>query len=169
MQSAQFIYLLVAFMLFSSFSVALNRFQVASTITTVEAQQANDAVSLSQMLFEEAWTLSYDEVTVPANQVAQGDLDFPEDFTAPKSLGPDSGEKYPNFDDVDDFNGLDYQLLYGADSLRVQGEVRYINIKLDTLVTYSAAYNKLVKFTITSPRSNMELTFEYIYSYLGSD
>ncbi|MCD4828903.1 MAG: hypothetical protein K8R90_05680 [Candidatus Cloacimonetes bacterium] len=168
MHTGQFIYLLVAFMLFSSFSLALNRFQVAATITTVEAQQVNDAISLAQMLSEEAWTKSFDEMTVPENQVGSAGADYPDDFTETKDLGTESGEVYPDFDDVDDYNDLDYSLIYGSDSLNVKGRVFYISTTVDTLCTSSCTFNKMLQFTITSPRNELELTFEYIYSYFGT-
>ena len=169
MNTGQYIYILIAFLLFSTFSLALNRFQVASTVTTVEAQQVNDAVSLAQALVEEAWTKSFDEVTVPANQMAQGNLTFPNDFTPSNKLGRDQGESYPNFDDIDDYGDIDMTVLYGADSLHVKGSVSYMEITTDSLATSSNTFNKILTFTITSPRNEMNLEFDYIFSYLGSD
>jgi len=169
MQTGQYIYLLIAFVLFGTFAVALNRFQVSSTLTTVESQQANDAMALAQYFIEVAWTKSYDEVTVPANQINQSDLTFPGAFTSPGSLGRDSGENYPNFDDGADYNGLDVTMPYGADSLRVRASVFYADSAVDSLHVGYRTYNKMLKLHITSPRTKVNVTMEQVFAYFGTD
>ena len=56
--------------------------------------------SVTQALMEEAIGRAFDEVTLDDPPTP-----LPESFTAAENLGPDAGESYPGFDDVDDFNG----------------------------------------------------------------
>lgn len=51
----------------------------------------SDAIFYAQQLMEEVKSKGYDQNTSPP-------------WTNPANLGPDGGETYPNFNDVDDFN-----------------------------------------------------------------
>lgn len=57
------------------------------------------AVSLATSIIEEASSKAFDEITDSTGIVHTTWL------TSPASLGPETGESYPDFDDFDDFNG----------------------------------------------------------------
>ncbi len=115
------------------------------------------ATSLATSYLEDATGKEYDEKTLPPYDPPTVSAST---CTSPVSLGTDAGEVYPNFDDFDDFNGLDRQ-----DTLRdltgkiitaiyhVVGKVQYVKISGSTLVPETAVptYTKRFTITITSP------------------
>ena len=60
------------------------------------------ATSLANSIIEEAFTKEFDEYNVnyPAELLSN--------LTSVSDLGKDTGENYPNFDDMDDFNKIGY-------------------------------------------------------------
>jgi hypothetical protein len=125
------------------------------TATSLATSYLEDAVGKE---FDEKTLPPYDPPTVTATSC-----------TVPASLGPDAGEVYPNFDDFDDYNGLDRQ-----DTLRdisgkiitaiyhVVGKVQYVKITGGAIVaeTTTPTYTKQFIVTITSP-SVLKDNFSY--------
>jgi len=111
------------------------------------------ATSLATSYLEDATGKEYDEKTLPPYDPPTVSAST---CTAPISLGKDVGEVYPNFDDFDDFNGLDRQ-----DTLRdltgkiitaiyhVVGKVQYVKISGSTLVPETAVLTYTKRFTVT--------------------
>ena len=68
--------------------------------TQVECEVLSQALLHAERFIEEARTRAFDEVCVSKVVSTPGEL------TPPDSLGPNQGESYPAFNDVDDFHGL---------------------------------------------------------------
>ena len=124
------------------------------------------AISLATSYLEDAQGKEFDRLTLPPNDPPTVSAST---CTLPASLGPDAGEVYPNFDDFDDYNGLDRQ-----DTLRditgkiitaiyhVRAKVEYVKISGGAVVpeTTTPTYTKRLTVTITSP-SILQDNFSY--------
>ncbi|MFC1724740.1 hypothetical protein ACFL4T_03870, partial [candidate division KSB1 bacterium] len=90
-----------ALVIFSITTLYLNDVKFDNNNRLMEAEFKTTAIGLAHSYIEEAQALDFDEVVADSSGVS-----FPNDFTAPGSLGPEGGETYPNFNDIDDFNGF---------------------------------------------------------------
>jgi len=122
------------------------------------------ATSLGQNLIEEAIGKAFDEVVL-----SDPPTSLPASFTPTGSLGTEAGEVYPNFDDVDDFNG------YSRTDTTEVGVPYTMNVLVEyvdgsdpdgpaeTLPTFF----KRVKVTVSSPYLSNESVLYYLVSYWG--
>lgn len=88
--------------IFGAVSLFINGARLDSERIMMETEFQITAIGLAQSFIEEAKGLPFDEGVVDSLFTGR----VPESFTAENDLGPESGEDYPLFDDVDDYNGL---------------------------------------------------------------
>lgn len=118
------------------------------------------ATSLAQSQIEEIKKKAFDENTVagPANSTLQ--------LTKANKLGPESGETYPNFNDVDDFNGyttVDSTLPSAVFDIRC--EVYYVNPNNPDAVSNSRTWSKNIVVEVTSPFMGDTVKVSSVFSY----
>src|SRR5690606_32567416 len=109
---------------------------VRNNTMMVESEYEYTAIAIAQSIIDEARVKAYDETDVsnPQNEL---DDNMPM-FSAPSVLGPESGESYPNFNDVDDYNGLNITRTTGIGDYTVTATVTYvhpINLTINTVAT----------------------------------
>ncbi len=161
MQLGETLLVLGALIIFSISTLYLNDNKLDTSNRMIEAEFKTTASGIAQSYIEEAQVLQYDEVIISESFSA-----LPADFTNIGSLGPDAGEVYPNFDDVDDFNGFTQT----ETSLRqVQYEISVQVSYADTLTftpTFSnKSFYKLLSVTVRSPFFQDSLIYKYLYSF----
>jgi len=117
--------------------------------------------SLGTSVIEEATGLAFDEKSDTVG------ISTPSSFTAATSLGPESGEVYPHFDDFDDFNHLHkVDSLVGSAVFTTDVTVQYVNISGNTITASSSqTYNKQMIVKVSSKWLTDTLTFYAIMSY----
>ncbi len=135
-----------AMLFFTMTSLSVNRFCLNNHEVMMQSEFDYYAISLAQGIIEEVKTREFDSAIVFGTAV-----NLPQDFTYP--LGPRHDEYYPNFNDVDDYNGLILDITAEVNgpkvNYRVQVSVGYVEeYDLNTIVTYETFYKKVtVKVT----------------------
>lgn len=103
------------------------------------------AISLGSSIIEEANGKAFDENTIANVAFTTNDL------TYAGSLGPNSTESYPDFNDFDDFNGLliTNNSMPNAD-FTILSKVSYINSNDPDAATSIPTWNKKITVYVTS-------------------
>jgi len=118
------------------------------------------ATSLATSLIQEATGRAFDEKTV--DTVANSSTDF----TLPASLGPESGEVYPTFDDFDDYNGLVRTVdVQGTDVFTVWSTVSYVQDDHPDLSSMNRTYHKRIDIAVAGSLSADTIRMSSIFSY----
>jgi Tfp pilus assembly protein FimT len=99
---------------------------------SVQSEIIADETFYSQALLEEIKSKEFVDPNDPNNQ----------------ALGPNSGETYPNFDDVDDYNGFDNTTA----GFRRRVVVDYVTLTSSTW-QYSASYTDFKRIKVSVSRS----------------
>lgn len=127
------------------------------------------SAELAHSVLNEIWGKRFDQNTNPNGGIpACGALDIPlaKDCTASDELGPD-GESRDNFNDVDDYHGLDQtSLMLNAGAHTDTYASRYPNYKLSVTVTYSNVSDlnsKLITVSVTTPSGEL-ITYNAVRS-----
>ncbi len=122
------------------------------------------ASSIATSIIEEATGKAFDESTVAGTVESLSSLST--------TLGPGTGEVYPNFDDFDDYNNLyKYENTVPAADFHVNCEVVYVNDTDLDGKTSSRTWNKKITVRVSSPsmlgQDDIPDTLEMsaIYSY----
>ena len=97
--NTQMLLIIGALLLLSLISLSVNRAVLLSQETSSEGDAVLVATSLAQSLIEEVSRKKFDQ------KVVSGSVTKPDSLTPTSRLGPDAGEVFPNFNDLDDFNG----------------------------------------------------------------
>lgn len=159
MGQREMIFTIGAIILFSINTLTINRLGLVQSTATTNQQVEFYAVNLAQRFIEEAKTRAFDENVINATPVA-----LPDGFTDPP-LGPGGGESYPNFDDVDDFNGLNLAVPTRMDSMTVTVTVDYVSeANLDSVVT-NKTFFKRMRVQVRSPYLNRPMQASYVFAF----
>ncbi|MBK9097606.1 MAG: hypothetical protein IPM14_05635 [bacterium] len=117
------------------------------------------AFSLADDLIEEIKQKAFDAVTV----------DFPTtdrtDLTPYNNFGPASSETYPNYNDIDDYQGYTRTVsLPHAENYLVSCEVWYVNEGNPDQISSAQTFYKKVKVTVTSPYLKKPVSLSFIFT-----
>lgn len=117
------------------------------------------AFSLADDLIEEIKQKAFDAVTV----------DFPTtdrtDLTPYNNFGPASSETYPNYNDIDDYQGYTRTVsLPHAENYLVSCEVWYVNEDNPDQISSAQTFYKKVKVTVTSPYLKKPVSLSFIFT-----
>lgn len=121
------------------------------------------ATSLGTSIMEEATDKAFDEQTKVASVSNVNSL------TAPGSLGTESGEVYPAFDDFDDYNG--YVRTTAGDPTFLSADftarcvVDYVTPASPNTTSGSRTWHKRLRVTVTSPSLPDTIRLSTIFSY----
>lgn len=100
-------------------------------------------VSLATSIIEEANGKAFDQNTDTTTVTATNQL---------STIGPESGEVYPNFNDFDDFDGLSIvDSTMPTAKFKIDCEVDYINTTNPDVPVAIKTWHKRIFVTITSP------------------
>ena len=147
-----------AMMLFSFSSLRFNSIMLQNSTLETENKVYLTAFSLADDMIEEIKNKNFDEATLLYPTTATAVL------TKADSLGPEHGEIYPNYDDIDDYNN--YSKLISAphaEDYTVSCKVFYVDgNNPDNMVTTQTFYKK-VTVTVSSPflRNNVNLSYVF--------
>lgn len=114
-------YLIGAIAIFGLLLVTANQSMMRNNLVTVGNEQEYTAVSLANGIIEEARAARFDE----SNSCTLTGL------TMPGALGPEAGEVYndlgrSNFNDFDDYNGLNFTEATDSGIFDITAEVYYV-------------------------------------------
>jgi hypothetical protein len=171
MGTGQMMLTLGALVLLSTLTLSVNRALLASNDDMRQSARELQAVSLAQNMIEEALALGFDERTTA-----------PSVFTAPDStsLGPESGETYGAFDDVDDFNGFERTVTAGGEDYVIRVRVGYVDptvaahvtapaqgpwVQWSTAYAASRTYYKKMEVRVRCPGTSMQICLNHMFAY----
>jgi hypothetical protein len=166
--TGQMILVLGALVLFSTLLPSLNGSVLYNDRTLVATNAELTAISLAQKILGEASTKAFDEVCTTSRPSSASQL------TRPSRLGPEAGETYPNFDDVDDYNNVTIVDTTTMPSVRfnIIGGVTYVDPVNPNNDTGSKTFLKRLKVTVTGPylinpasEQSVQIQLEQIYAY----
>jgi hypothetical protein len=157
-----------AMIFFSMTSLSVNRFCLNNNEVMMRSEFDYYAISLAQGIIEEAKTRAFDVAVADENNLPPLS-DLPGAFTGDKSLGPMPGEYYPNYNDVDDYNGLNLDITANINgpkvNYHVQVQVRYVEEwDLDTLIG-PKKFQKGMIVTVTSSYISAPIVLSHVFSY----
>ena len=101
------------------------------------------AIQVGEKYIEQAQRRRFDE---------NGSATIPDNFTSVKGMGPDYGESYSNFDDIDDFDG--YTTIDNKSAhipLEIKVQVYYVSNTPPHKVSNSRTNFKKIRVTVSSP------------------
>ena len=153
--------LVVAIAILGRYSLTVNNALARNEIHVIQSEYELNAVSIAESIFRQAWLKSFDE-----NTVSELPDNIPDDFTDANEVGPESGESYPNFDDIDDYNEL--SLTDTADNgmpYRLNVSVGYVDAAdKDTYLANQSALKRMYVI-ISSDYLENTITLSRIYPY----
>lgn len=155
MNTGQSLLSIGALMVFSLVSLNFNSTILNNTTVEVENKVYLTAFSLADDLIEEIRQKAFDAATVdfPTTNTAS--------LTSPYGLGPRYDESYPNYNDIDDFNGFNKTVSAPhAEDYQVTCVVQYVDPDNPDYAVMTQTFYKRVTVTVTSPylRNQVQLS-----------
>lgn len=140
-------------------SLRFNTVILENSTIEMENKVMLTAFSLADDMIEEIKVRAFDHATIKFPTASLGNL------TTADKLGPETGETYPNFNDVDDFNGYTkYVTAPHAEDYYITTKVQYVNETNPDQVSSTRTYYKKVTVTVTSPYMRNAINLSYIFS-----
>ncbi len=153
-----------AMLFFTMTSLSVNRFCLDNNQVMRQSEFEYYAISLAQGIIEEGKTRAFDVAVEGATPPLSS---LPGLFTYP--CGPRWDENYPNYTDVDDYNGLNLTVTANVNGPKVNYTVRVVvgyvaETNLNTIVSYKTFYKKMI-VTVTSSYISTPVVLSHVFSY----
>ncbi len=159
MNSGQSFLSIGALLLFSLVSLNFNSTVLINTTVEVENKVYLTAFSLADDLIEEIKQKAFDAATInfPTTN--------PDNLTPADNLGPGGGEVYPNYNDMDDYNGfIDTVSAPHAENYRVTCTVTYVDTDDPDIVVGTQTFYKKVTVNVSSPYLRNPISLSHIFT-----
>lgn len=145
--TGQMILVLGALLLFSLTLPSMNQSLLYNDRTLIATSAEIAAMSLAQKILAEAGTKAFDEVCLTTYVQNASQL------TPIASLGKETGEDYPNFDDLDDYHNVVIvdSLTLPSVPFTISGTVAYRKMNIPGEIESSQTFIKCLRVTVTSP------------------
>jgi len=155
MGQSELLLVIGAIVIFGLISLSVNRHILVNSDAVYGQQAELYAVSVAQRYIEEAKMKAFDENSI------NNSVGAPSSFTNP---GKNGGETYPNFDDVDDFDGFSPPPTSEfINSINIA--VGYVtDANLDSVVSTKTYYKKMT-VTVQSDYLNHPVEANYVFAY----
>ena len=148
-----------ALMIFSLISLRFDSAVLQNTEVEVENKVYLTAFSLADDLLEEIKQRAFDEQTVDFKAIT------PSALTPSASLGKESGEAWPNFNDIDDYNNYTKPVsLPHAENYTVISKIDYVLESDQDQTSTSQTYFKRVEIFVDSPYLRHQLKLQYVFT-----
>jgi hypothetical protein len=162
---------ILAFMLLGMVSINMRRTVLDSYMTMNTNRSDQTAILIGRSLIEEIGAKKFDEANVLNRVVRMNNLST--------TLGPESGETYATFDDVDDYNNAVFlspdrgtsgttgvlAVLDGTEGYSVSVTVSYVNFDDPTQIAMSPTWSKLITVRISDENTSDAVTATLIKTY----
>jgi hypothetical protein len=145
--TGQTMLVLGALVIFSLLLPSLNGSLLYSDRTITSTNAELTAIALSQKFLAEASTKVFDKVCLTSHPTHASDM------TAVASLGKDTGETYPNFNDVDDYDNLSLTDSTSLPSVlyTITATCDYVDPANPDNISSSPTFVKKLRITVTGP------------------
>ncbi|PIS27824.1 MAG: hypothetical protein COT43_08540 [Candidatus Marinimicrobia bacterium CG08_land_8_20_14_0_20_45_22] len=158
---AELLILLGAIAIFGRYTLTINAARYNNEFWIIACESQTMAASIADGVIEAVAIKEFDEATV--NTVLLGGLNS---LTDPTALGAESGEVYPNFDDIDDFNDFSMSdTAVNGIQFEISTTVGYVSE--DDLVNFQSdqTYIKRLNVTVSSEHISKPVTISRAFSY----
>ncbi len=148
-----------ALLIFSLVSLNFNSSVLSSTTVEVENKVYLTAFSLADDLIEEIKQKAFDAATInfPTTD--------PSILTSAYNLGHADWEVYPNYNDIDDFNGFVKAVSAPhAEGYQINCVVRYVDGANPDNIVWTQTFYKRVTVTIDSPYLRHPIQLSHIFT-----
>ncbi len=152
MNTGQMLLTIGAMILLSTLILRVNNNFATNTNTVYDSKFVILATSVGASVIEEAMGKAFDEssVNAPISNLAS--------LTAPNSLGAESGEVYPNFDDIDDYNGYTkVDSTMPSAVFDIKCSVVYVNPNTPDVTSGSATWTKKISVIVYADKNSTSL------------
>jgi len=159
MGQRELLLLLGAITIFGTAALNVKRFIVDQNESMLERQYEVYAVSLAQSFIEEAKVKKFDaNITNPSSPNAN-------DFTNHPALGPETGETYATFNDVDDYKGFSKTDSSGLGEFSVALQVGYVQETNPDAVVNNRTFYKKLTVTVTHRFLKTPVVLNNVFGY----
>jgi hypothetical protein len=160
MSNSQSLLSLGALVLLALASLRFNSSVLENTSIETENKVYLTGFSLADDLIEEIKQKAFDAATV----------DFPTTdpsiLTSPYNLGHGSWEVYPNYNDIDDFNGFSRTVSAPhVENYLVSCEVFYVSENDQNIKVMTQTFYKKIQVTVTSPYLNLPVKLSFTITH----
>jgi hypothetical protein len=160
MSNIQSILAIGAIFLLSLASMSFNGALLESNTSQIENKVYLTAFSLADDMIEEIKQKAYDENTLVFPTVNRSTL------TPTASLGPESGEAYPYYDDIDDYNGYSRDAdAPHAENYHIAVKVYYVSESDPNTVSSTQTFNKRVDVSVSSPYLTHSASLSMVFTH----
>jgi hypothetical protein len=159
MNNVQSMLSLGALVILSMVSMNFHSSVLETSTVEIENKVALTAFSLADDLIEEIKVRAFDEKTI------EFPTTNPMGLTPPGSLGPEAGEVYGTFNDVDDYHGLIKNISAPhAENYRVECIVQYVQEDNFGVVSTVQTFYKRVTVNVSSPYLRHPVSLSFIFT-----
>ena len=140
-------------------SLRFNSAILQTSTVDVENKISLTAISLADDLLEEIKVKSLDKSTTefPTTNV--------ESLTNPENLGPETGEVYPNYNDIDDYNNFIRDIdAPHAEGYEVTCKVQYVKENDPNDINSTPTFYKKVNVTVTNTYLSYPINLSFIFT-----
>ena len=160
MNTGEMLLTIGAMILLSTLILRVNNNFAGNTSTVYNSKFAILASSVGASVIEEAMGKSFDENSVNAPVSSLNDL------TTPAKLGPESGESYSNFDDIDDYNGYTkVDSTMPSAVFKIVCSVSYVGPTTPNINSSTSTWTKKISVTVTSISMKDTVRLSSLFSY----
>jgi hypothetical protein len=149
--------------LLSLLMMQINRNAVEGREMLQQLEIQHTAASFAQQYLEEAKSKNFDDlVGIPPALMPGG-------FTDPNSLGPEGGEAYPLFNDVDDYDDYSDTLFVSGLDFRTTIDVDYVqDTKPDSAIGVQTYFKRMtVNVSSSWLPPGQTVTLKHVFTYFG--
>ncbi|MEJ5304455.1 MAG: hypothetical protein WHV63_00795 [Ignavibacteria bacterium] len=158
MNSSQLIILIASLILLSTIIILTNRANIETKDEKIEARNLYHSVNEAKNLFEEMRSKIFDEKLISMTSINRDSL------TNTSMLGPDN-EIYPEYDDIDDYNGYSRELnLENSKFYTLQVTVNYVKEDNPDIISSSPTFYKLVTIKCFGQNQAKKFELKQIFS-----
>lgn len=144
MGTGQTMITMLAMVLLSFLILRINNLFLQTNTTLYTTKFDVLALSLGQSMIQEIESENFDQATVSAV------VSSPTSLSA--TLGPESGETYATFNDIDDFNNYTRTVTNMPSAVfNIKCKVEYVNAATPDVVTTTPTWHKRITVYVTSP------------------
>ena len=170
MNTGEILLTIGAMLLLSILVLRVNNTLFNSGTVVTNSKLGLTAISLAQSRLEEIKSKAFDDKTVSATVSSTSSL------TPAGSLGHESGETYPNFDDIDDYNGFTTtdtvqinpnlpKTGSNVEYFRESCSVVYVQSNSPDVTSSSQTWNKKITVSVTNSMMSDTITSSTVFSY----
>ncbi|MGB9665488.1 MAG: hypothetical protein ACPL25_11315 [Ignavibacteria bacterium] len=158
MNASQLILLFASMIILSTIIILTNRASIETQDERISARNLYHSINEAKNLFEEVKSKMFDEKLISMASINRDSL-------TPASMLGNDNEMYPEFDDIDDYNGFIKELsLENGQKFFLKVQVNYVNENNPDFLSTTKTFYKLVSIKCIDQNQNQQFELKQIFS-----